>query len=236
MTVIQANCRVQFTPEDVAFLLKSLARHGGQEASLASLLADPGSLDLLLDHEAVLRGVLEDEGCLQVSRHFYFYTLVRHALLKAGIDDREIADYVGSLLAEYGVQEKTRCRVPGRDGALDYFFEMMGALQTVDDRTAFFLRAQIGNQSLFLSGMFPERIRQRAKQRGFPDISYYRELGRTNFRVAGDHRLARRYSVDTLYHRLSDRFETARLALNDLSERLVFLGDSAFAQLRFGGG
>jgi hypothetical protein len=236
MTVIQPNCRVQFTPEDVAFLLKSLNRRGGQEASLASLLQDPDSLDLLLDHEAVLRGVLEDAGCLQVSRHFYFYTLVRHALLKVGIDDREIADYLGSLLAGYGVQENTRCRLPGRDGSLDYFFEMMGALQTVDDRTAFFLRAQIGNQSLFLSGMFPERIRQRARLRGFPDLSYYRELGRTNFRVAADHRLARRYSLDDLYHRLSERFEAARLALNDLSERLVFLGDAAVAQVRLGGG
>jgi hypothetical protein len=236
MTVIQPNCRVQFTPEDVAFLLKSLSRHGDQEASLASLLLDPDSLDLLLDHEAVLRGVLEDSGCLQVSRHFYFYILVRHALLKAGIDDREIADYVGSLLAEYGVQERAQNRVPGHDGPLNYFFEMMGALLTVDDRTAFYLRAQIGNQSLFLSGMFPERIRHRAQRRGFPDISYYRELGRTNFRVAGDHRLARRYSLDDLYHRLSDRFETARLALNDLSERLVFLGDGAMNSLRFGGG
>lgn len=236
MTVIQPNCRVQFTPEDVAFLLKALARHGGQETSLASLLQDPDSLDLLLDQEAVRRGVLEDTGCLQVSPHFYFYVLVRHALLKAGIDDREVADYLGSLLAEFRVQERARCRVPGHDAPLDYFFEMMGALQTVDDRTAFFLRAQIGNQSLFLSGMFPERIRHRAQTRGFPDLSYYRELGRTNFRVAGDHRLARRYSLDDLYHRLSDQFETARRALNDLSERLVFLGDAAMAPLKMGGG
>jgi hypothetical protein len=84
--------------------------------------------------------------------------------------------------------------------------------------------------------MFPERIRQRARLRGFPDLSYYRELGRTNFRVAADHRLARRYSLDDLYHRLSERFEAARLALNDLSERLVFLGDAAVAQVRLGGG
>jgi hypothetical protein len=56
LTVIQPNCRVQFTPEDVAFLLKSLSRHGEQEASLARLLLDPDSLDQLLDHEAVLRG------------------------------------------------------------------------------------------------------------------------------------------------------------------------------------
>jgi hypothetical protein len=40
----------------------------------------------------------------------------------------------------------------------------------------------IGNYSLFLTGVFPERIRARAEQRGFPDLRYYESLGRSQYR------------------------------------------------------
>jgi len=93
-------------------------------------------------------------------------------------------------------------------------------LQTADDHTAFQLRAHVGNYSLFLSGVFPDRIRVRAERRGFPDLRYYEALGRTHFRAASDHRLAQRYELAEILNTLSERFETTRHALNDISERL----------------
>ena len=81
----------------------------------------------------------------------------------------------------------------------------------------------IGNTSLFLSGIFPERIRHRAQSRGFPDPHYYEALGRTQYRVAGDHRLAPRFRLDHIFQFLSAHFEQIRLALNDLSDRLLTL-------------
>jgi hypothetical protein len=232
MKVIQANCRVQFTPEDVRWVVETLSRAETDSASLASLLRDPASLDLLLDDERLLRALLDDHACLRVSPHFYFYVLVRHVLRRAGVEDREVADYLAELLAEFSAADRMRCRVPGSEVSLDYFFEMLAALQTVDDRTAFCLRTQIGNQSLFLAGLFPERIRHRAETRGFPDMSYYEQLGQSNFRVAGDHRLARRYSLDGVFHTLSEQFEAARKALNDLADRMLFLGDARFTGIR----
>src|SRR5207237_1201218 len=109
--------------------------------------------------------------------------------------------------------------------SLDYFFEMIAALQAADDRTRFFLRAYIGNRSLFLSGVFADRIRHRAEYRGFPGLSYYEQLGRSSFRVAGDHCLARRYELAPIFQVLSESFEPARLALNDLADRLLSLHD-----------
>jgi hypothetical protein len=79
---------------------------------------------------------------------------------------------------------------------------------------------------LFLSGVFPERIQSRAERKGFPGISYYESLGRSQFRAAGDHRLARRYELSTILHTLSDRFETTRRALNDISDRLFSMGEA----------
>ena len=91
---------------------------------------------------------------------------------------------------------------------------------------SFSIRVHIGNQSLFLAGVFPDRIRYRAERRGFPDLKYYEELGRLNYRVASDHRLARRFDLAPIFETLSDRFQTTRLALNDLADRLLSLGDS----------
>jgi hypothetical protein len=54
-----------------------------------------------------------------------------------------------------------------RRNPLNYFFEMLTALRTADDRNNFELRAYIGNYALFITGVFPDRIRVRAEKRGF---------------------------------------------------------------------
>src|SRR6476660_5820496 len=93
-------------------------------------------------------------------------------------------------------------------------------------RGAFLIRVHIGNQSLFLSGVFPERIRFRAEARGFPDLKYYERLGRTQYRMASDHRLAQRYAVANIFNTLAERFETTRRALNDIADRLFSIGEN----------
>jgi len=140
-----------------------------------------------------------------------------------------VADYVAELLAEFARTEQARCVVPGQANPLDYFFEMLAALQTADDRTSFLIRVHIGNHSLFLSGVFPERIRFRAEQRGFPDLKYYEALGRSQYRAASDHRLAQRYELTNILSTLSERFQATRRALNDISDRLFSLGDANYA-------
>jgi hypothetical protein len=102
---------------------------------------------------------------------------------------------------------------------------MLAALETADERTSFLIRAHMGNYSLFLSGVFPDRIRFRAEMRGFPDVKYFEALGRTQYRVAGDHRLARRYELTPIFNTLAERFQTTRLALNDIADRLFSIGD-----------
>ncbi len=187
------------------------------------MLGDEETRDLILDDESLLRAVLEHRNCLRISTHFYFYILVRHTFRRSGLQERPLADYVASVLAEFSQFERTRCVVKGQP--IDYFFEMLAALQTADDTTSFYIRAHIGNQSLFLSGVFPDRIRFRAERKGAPGLTYYEGLGRTNFRAASDHRLARKYDLDGIFNTLSERFQETRLALNDLRERLVSLGD-----------
>jgi len=229
MKMIQPNCRTQFAAQDIEFILSVLGRKLDTPDCLVKLLADEDTRDLILDDDALFHALLERGGCLRVSSHFYFYILVRQVFKRADVQDRRVADYVAELLAEFARAERSRCVLPGETQALDYFFDMLAALQTADDHTSFHLRAHIGNYSLFLSGVFPDRIRVRAERRGFPDLKYYVALGRTHFRVASDHRLAQRYAVANIFNTLSDRFETARRALNDISDRLFALSGADYA-------
>ncbi|HWF19840.1 MAG TPA: hypothetical protein VG754_11260 [Verrucomicrobiae bacterium] len=223
--MIQPNCRVQFTAEDVAFISTVLATKGGSAPSLVSLLTDSEARDLILDDDDLFRALLEQRRCLRVSAHFYFYVLVRHVFRRSGIEDRTVADYVAEVLSEFSHQQNTRCVVPGSDKPLDYLFEMLAALQTADDRMSFYIRAHIGNQSLFMSGVFPDRIRARSERRGFPNLRYYEDLGRANFRAASGHRLARKFDLAPIFEQLSVRFESTRMALNDLSDRIFSISD-----------
>jgi hypothetical protein len=226
MKIIQPNCRVQFAAEDVDFIRSVLGRKLGDAECLVKLLSDEEARDLILDDEALFHALLERRGCLRVSSRFYFYILVRQVFRRSGIEDRAVADYVAEVLAEFARAERARCVVPGQAGPLDYFFEMLTALQRADERTSFYLRAHIGNYSLFLSGVFPDRIRFRAEARGGPDVKYYDALGRTHYRAASDHRLAQRYELAPIFNTLSERFQTTRRALNDIAGRLFVIGDA----------
>lgn len=223
MKVILPNCRIQFTADDIDFIAQTLQKRPGGTGCLVGLLADVDTRDLILDDEQLFHALLEHRGCLTVSGHFYFYVMVRNVFRRTGIDDRDVADYVAEVLAEYSLQERSRMRLPGQPNSLDYFFELMTALQSADERTSFHIRAHIGNHSLFLTGVFPQRILHRAEKRGFPNMSYYEEIGRANFRVASDSRLAARYELGPIFAQLSERFHDTRLALNDISDRLFSL-------------
>lgn len=225
MKLIQPNCRAQFEAEDIEFILNVLGRRIGTAECLIKLLSDQDTRDLILDDDALFHALLERAGCLRISTRFYFYVLVRQVFRRCDIQDRAIADYVAEVLAEFARTERAHYIVPGQDGPFHYFFEILTALRTADDRTGFFLRVHMGNYSLFLSGLFADRIRCRAEQRGFPDLKYYEGLGRAGFRMASDHRLAQRYELTHILGTMSDRFETMRMALNNMADRLFSLGD-----------
>ena len=59
MKVIRGNCRVQFTAEDIDFILSVLGPRAGTQETLIKLLGDEQTRDLILDDEALYRAVLE---------------------------------------------------------------------------------------------------------------------------------------------------------------------------------
>ncbi|MBI3987143.1 MAG: hypothetical protein HY343_09495, partial [Lentisphaerae bacterium] len=183
MNVIQANARSKFTSADVDFILAVLAPQQDASQSLVALFSDEVSRDLILDNEALFHVLLDKPDVTNVSPHFYFYVLVRHVLRKAGIEDREVADYVAEMLATFSSSESV---FHARSCPMQSLVDMLAALQEADETGRFNIQSHIANTSLFLSGLFKRHCCRR--RRAAPGIDYYEQIGSANFRLAGDHR------------------------------------------------
>jgi len=227
MHVIRAQCRNQFSAADIDFVVSVLGKDYGESQCLVELLSDQESRDAILDHDQLFHSILESVRCLNVSSRFYFYILVRHAFLGAGIQDRNTADYVAEMLSVFASAHRARHPLRQQVGPMNYIVDVIQALQDATHAERFLLRAHLGNFVLFFSGLFPEHIRHRRHRRAAPSIDYYESVGQTSFRMAGGHRLAGEYELAPVFSTLSDHFHVTRLALNDLSERLVSIDSSA---------
>jgi hypothetical protein len=236
--MIRANCRARFTGADFDFIVRTLARSRDDGVSLVDLLSDTETLDSILDHPKLVETILCNAGHLRISSQFYFYILARHVLQQAGIGDRKLSDYIGSLLETFSranqLQSPDKIDNPEMIGAREglrsrtheYISDMLIALTRATPEQTFLLRAHVGNYSLFISGIFHENA-QRRSLRGAPDIEFYEQIGRTNYQLVASHETARRCELTDVFSGLASRFHDVRLALNELSDRLFHLDEDA---------
>ena len=224
--MIRANCRARFTAADFDFIVRTLSRSRGDSVSLVDLLSDSETRDSILDHPRLVETILSNAGHLRISSQFYFYVLARYVLQQVGIADRKLSDYVGSLLETFS--RTNRLEAPDKidNRPHEYISDMLIALRRVSPEQAFLLRAHIGNYSLFITGIFHENT-QRRSLRGAPDIEFYEQIGRTNYQLVASHETARRCELNDVFLGLANRFHDVRLALNDLSDRLLHLDEDA---------
>lgn len=225
--MIQANCRARFTAADFDFVMRTLARSQNDCVSLVDLLSDNETRDSVLDHPRLVDAILSNAGHLRISSQFYFYVLARHVLQQAGISDRKLSDYIGSLLETFS---RANVRAPHTNGerAHDYISDMLIALTRATPEQAFLIRAHVGNYSLFISGIFHENA-QRRSARGGPDLKFYEQIGSRNYQLVSTNATAKRCELNDVFEKLADRFHDVRLALNHLAEELINLDDDAHA-------
>jgi hypothetical protein len=217
--MIRANCRERFTAADFDFIVRTLGRSPNDCVSLTDLLGDAETRDAVLDNPRLVDAILSNPIQLRISSQFYFYVLARHVLRQASINDRKLCDYVASLLEAFSHAQRKIDNY-----AHEYICDMLIALQRVTPEQAFLLRAHIGNYSLFLTGIFHESA-QRRHERGGPDLKFYEQVGRTNYHLVAEHETARRCELDDVFENLAEQFRDVRLALNELSDRLLNLDD-----------
>jgi hypothetical protein len=221
--MILANMRGRLTANDLQLMLLLLARGSAtQRRRLTDRLEREGP-DALLDAPELAERLQAVKTLLAPSEVLYFYVLVRHRLLAAGVEDREVADYLAALLLEFGRRDRA-VRVDWNDDhAHRYLVDILADLDATHGARRFQVMVHLGNYSLWLSGLFPQYIEARRLRRGGPDLGYYDALGRRGFAMARDHALADTYHLDGILDTAAERYPVLREALNELSERVLFV-------------
>jgi len=227
--MIKANCRERFTAADFDFVVQTLSRSKGDSVTLVDLLTDDAARDAVLDSPRLVESLFADGAPLTISPQLYFYILLRHVLKETALADRDVSDYLASLLETFSQTARMRSPADGHTSPIQYVSDMLIALRTASPAQSFLIRAHVGNYSLFITGIFHETV-QRRSQRGAPDLGYYEDLGRSNFHLAAGHQVARTCALSEVFEKLAAGFREIRLALNHLSDSLIHL-DNAFAPL-----
>lgn len=222
--MITPNCRDRLTAADFEFIARTL-HHRRDSAPLAELLTDSETRDTTLDDDEIFSAVLESTASLQISPQCYFYILLRHVLKEHGLASRDTCDYLASLLENFSRTERMRAPGGAGEGPQQYISDLLLALNKATPSQAFFLRAHIGNYTLFITGVFHDRVESRSR-RGGPDVEFYEHVGASNFHSAADHPVAREHALTPIYEEISERFHDLRLALNDTADRLLHLDES----------
>lgn len=214
LKLIVANCRARITQEDLDFVVDTLASSDADQRPLRDLTTDPQSLDTLLDDPTLFARLLEAPDLLHVSPYFFYYVVVRRSFLDHGLDHRRAADYVGALLSFY----LQRAASSAPHGGNVYLVDLMTAMSEArsPDET-FALQTEIGNQALYLAGVFPDWIYHRHTFGRRPvRLEYYEQMGRQSYAAAASTDVARRHDLVEVLDYLATEFPALRLALNDL--------------------
>lgn len=219
--MILPTIRASFSRRDVLHLVRLLADGDDELRRGAERRLDEEGADAVLDDPRTLNALLTAREA-SAPTNLVFYVLVRHALLEVGLDDRETADYVASMLVAFG--EAGRAYRPSASTPEEYHYlvDMVARLAHADRREAFLLRSHLGNFSLWLSGLFPDYLAARVQRRGAPDVAYYEHMGTTGYRLAASSPEAKTMGLDGLLSDVARHFGGVRTALNLLSDRYLW--------------
>src|ERR1700719_3635616 len=127
--------------------------------------------DALLDDPQLFPALLAVRSLLVPSAVLFMYVAVRQALLTAEGDDRDLADYLGALLLEFGDYRRHERVRSADDASYRYLVDIVADLAGQDEagERGFLLQTHLGNYSLWLAGLFPDYVAARRHRAGGPD-------------------------------------------------------------------
>jgi hypothetical protein len=220
--MIRANTRSRLGANDLHLMLLLLSRGSASRRKGLERRLEREGPDALLDDPALLERLLAVRTLLVPSDHLLFYVVVRHALRRTGLDDRDLADYLAAVLLAFGHRDRA-WRIDWHDDHRHhYMVDILQDLEATTGERRFRVLVHLGNYALWLAGIFPEYIAARQLRRGGPDVTYYEQLGQRGFALASDHALAEPSGLEGILRTAAERFPAVRTALNGVSERVFF--------------
>ena len=220
--MILSNARHGLSREDAQLAVRLVARDSDDELErMQQRLVDEG-IDAILDDDRLPGALLRSRFGAYASLPLFLYVMVRHALLRAGERDRSLSDYLAAVMLAFGARGRAARISEADDEVYDTLAGLLDDVNDRDPRRAFLVRVHLGNQALWIAGLFPDYVQQRKWQRGGPDLEYFEELGKRGFELAAEHRIAEQYGMAEVYASVAARFGLLRVALNSVSDTLLF--------------
>ncbi len=220
--MIVANTRGRLRANDLQLVILLLSRGSAARRAFLERRLEAEGPDPLLDAPDLLEGLLAVRSMLVPSEALFFYVVLRDALRRSGVDDRELSDYLAALLLEFGRRDRAWRIDWNDDERHHYLVDIVADLEATEGDRRFKLMVHLGNYALWLAGLFPDYIAARQLRKGGPTLSYYEALGRRGYELASDHALADHYHLDGVFRAAAERFAAVRNALNGISDRLLF--------------
>ena len=152
----------------------------------------------------------------------FFERAIRASLLDLGLREDPAAPYLADLLTRFARTEHLYPRgvaVPRIESVVDMMLEIQTAW--LPETTGFnpehevTVRRHIGDYTLFMTGIFPERVKRAAS------TDFYVTQGKRAYRFVSEHARASSRAVPAPWRRLAERFENYAGVL-DYTRRVHF--------------
>ncbi len=220
--MIRSTVRAALTGADRDLAAGLLAGPSPDRRARLLARAEAEGADTLWDDPALVPALLAYRGLAAPSASLLVYALLRRLLLEIGVDDRPLTDYCAALVLAFGIRDRA-WRLGSRDeNRYEYLTELLAEAERAAGEREFRVRVHLGDFSLWLSGIFPDYIAARRARKGGPDLEFYEVIGASGFRSASGHVLAVRHGLDGVLRAAGEQFVALRVALNRLSDRLMF--------------
>ena len=220
--MILANARQRLSREDAQLAVRLMTHDSPDELEAAQRkLVDEG-IDAILDDTRLPAALVRSRYGAYASLPLFLYVMVRHALLRAGERDKTLSDYLAAVLLSFGAKGRADRVSENDDQLYDTLASLLEDVNDRDPRRSFLVRVHLGNQALWIAGLFPDLVEHRKWRRGGPDLGYFEEMGKRGFALAAEHRMAGQFGMTEVYTAIAARFGLLRVALNSLSDTLLF--------------
>ena len=220
--MIRADLRSRLTASDLRLMVLLLGGGSAARRTAVERQLETEGPAALLDAPDLAERLRAVRTLLVPSEPLFMYVMVRQALLRAGIADRAVADYLAALLVDFGRRDRAH-RVDWNDDAQHrYLVDIVRDLESSVGERRFRVMLHLGNYALWLAGLYPDYIAARRARHGGPDLPYYDALGQRGFVMASDHELADRLGLEEVLAETAARYRAIRGALNGVSDQYFF--------------
>lgn len=162
-------------------------------------------------------------------RSLFDLFLIKTLYVSRGSSDAYVLDYLSEMLASFLFTRELFPLV--RENNRRSAFLLSDLLEEMQHLThfqnMFEAYRKMGDNSLFITGVFPESFRRRRASRWYGtsaslvDVGYHTDMGRRYYQWASEHELAEATEQRPVLAKLSHHFEVYREALNETSEKYI---------------